>query len=263
MNASCGNGKPWLPSASVGGVLGIYTCVLCPVSCAYNINLAQAIRPSRGHTSFSCQNFTAMPDTSSSRTPNLEETLSAWDSTLGTSWTILAYFRRSASLQERITLLAVLTCMYSQILAAGSAPDDPIFLMLEVFTRTSSHLEATRRAATTTRSRMETLWQEGSEGRAEVALLRLAHHGIGSSRQLVLKSFEQMFESWLQKRQSSDTENWNTLSATNTRWNDPNTFIPGISGLTSQDYLNWLDGERTILHEIGDLVSTLHLVASL
>lgn len=168
----------------------------------------------------------------------------------GPFWTIFQALELSASLDEKITLMEVLTSMFSVISDPRNNPDEPISLMSTATTQTLSHLGVVRTAVTTMQSKMETLLQGGYRGRAEVDFLKLKIHGARLSAQKVERSFLTCFEAWIRKHSSpsglssTGTQTQPTPNDTNPMW------VPLGSNLSLEWYLSWLDGEESLLRMI-------------
>ncbi|WGO62801.1 hypothetical protein [Genomoviridae sp.] len=177
-------------------------------------------------------------------------TLNAARSLSGTFSTISRLLEVSVSLDEKITLMEVLTSMFSSILEGRSSPDDPIFLMSEATTRTLCHLEVVRKAVGTMRQKTETLLQGGWQGRAQIDFLQLRISGALSSMRKVEKSFLTSYANWIQRHLFSDTEScWNTPTDTSPNGSNP-MWVPLGSNLSLEWYLSWLDGEESLLQMI-------------
>lgn len=212
------------------------SCVLCPG--LYKVIDGQDPRTLICHP---CRNSTAMQNSFSSPTVSLRDLMN------GPLSIISHHLGRSASLQERIMLMEVLISTLSSHSRGSFDPDEPISLMLTAATRTLSHLEATRAAATITQSNMERSSQEGSSVLAEVEFLRLQLRGIGLSQLQVLENFASLFENWRRRRLSSGTARSNHSSLLSSPRNARPTFIPAGSNLSWEWYLSWMHGEETLL----------------
>ena len=210
---------------------GPVSCVLCPV----HITLIWT------GLLVTCPTSTAMPNTFSSLTVSPRGLMS------GPLTTISRHLVQNASLPERIMLIEVLISTLSLLSSENFDPDDPISLMLEASIRTLRHLEATRQAATTMQQNMETSLREGSSVLAEVEFQRLQLRGIGLSQLQVVENFGILFESWLQRRLSSDGERSRDTLGTNLPKKGRPTFIQSGSNLSWEWYLSWLSGEETLL----------------
>lgn len=185
-----------------------------------------------------------MQNTSSSRTLSQRGLMS------GPLTTISRHLVQNASLQERIMLLEVLISTLSLLSSGSFDPDDPISLMLEASIRTLAHLEATQEAVTTMQSRMARSSQEGLSVLAEVEFQRLQLRGIGLSQLQVLENFGTLFESWLQRRLSSDGKRSRDSLVTSSPKSARPTFIQSGSNLSWEWYLSWMSGEETLLRLI-------------
>nr|QTE03623.1 MAG: replication-associated protein [Fringilla montifringilla Genomoviridae sp.] len=157
----------------------------------------------------------------------------------------------SVSLDESITLMGVLISMLSAISPGSFVQDDPMSLMLEASTLTLRHLEEGRRAVTTMRSKMETWSLEGYLGRAEEEFTRMCLRGALLSVKKVRESFGNVLHDWIHVRCAPITtasEHMRTGATDPLLWS---TNIPPGSNLSSEWYLSWLSGERSLLELIG------------
>uniref|UniRef100_A0A8E7G2H2 Replication-associated protein n=1 Tax=Zosterops erythropleurus Genomoviridae sp. TaxID=2814957 RepID=A0A8E7G2H2_9VIRU len=182
-----------------------------------------------------------MPVTSLSLTP------SAGTLIHGPLTTISLIWERSASLEERITLMRVLISMLSSISAASSDPETPANLMCTAAIRTFHHQKASRKVVMTTRSRMETLSQEGSHGQASMELCRMAISGAKSSELRVSNYFGNVLNDWIQRHFAPITETSENSPIGDIDLYRRSTSIPPGSILSLEWYLSWLHGEDSVL----------------
>jgi len=181
---------------------------------------------------------------SSSLTLNLENFLS------GPFWTIFQALELSVSSVEKITLLRVLTSMFSLILDEKNNLDEQITLMSEAITRTLCHLEVVQKAVGIMRQKTEMLLQAGWGGRAQVDLLELKIRGAKSSGQKVERSFLTLFGNWIQRTLCSDTKKSSDMPTSSTPKTENPMWVPMGSGLSWEWYLSWMHGEESLLEEI-------------
>jgi len=171
---------------------------------------------------------------------------------LMTIWHFLAV---SVSLDESCMLMEVLISMLSAISPESFDPEDPMSLMLQATTLTLRHLEEGRNAVTTMRSKMEMWSPEDSLGRAEEEFTKMCLRGALSSVKKVRASFGNVLHDWIHVRCAPITTASEHMRTGST---DPllfSTNIPPGSNLSSEWYLSWLSGERSLLELIGNAVS--------
>lgn len=176
--------------------------------------------------------------------PNVEN----W--TRSVSLNILDAWDQSASLEESCMLMEVFISMCSAVGRTSSDRGVWISSMLTAATRTLCHLEAALKLDTTTRSRMDALWQEGSSGQASMELLRMARSGGRSSVLRVQQSFGDCLRNWIHAVFVSTTEASRPSASTGTKRNHLGTPIHPISDFDLTWYLSFLNGETPLLVDL-------------
>lgn len=131
---------------------------------------------------------------SSSPTPNA----GTW--THGLFTTLLRDIQLSASLGERITLMAALTSTLSWISADASISGTRDALMLRASTRTFNHVVEHHKRCSTMRSRTETLWLEDSTPLSTLQFRDLVMSGLELRMHRLWESFGNLLESWHHER---------------------------------------------------------------
>lgn len=166
-------------------------------------------------------------------------------------WDLL---ERSVSLPVRITLMEVIISTCSRCGNGSFDADDPMFLMSEVATQTLTAISGLQDRLTTTSSRMGTLSQVRSSGRAEAELCRLAMRGVQSSIATLKTSFGVVFGSWLQRNFAATIQHYGDMRISNSLRLTSLTS-PGIAGtnLHLEQFLAWMHGPQQIwtLREVG------------
>ena len=122
--------------------------------------------------------------------------------------------------------------------------------MLTAATRTLAHLEAAQKLDTTTRSRMDALWREGSHGQASMELLKMARSGGRSSVLRVQKSFGDCLRNWIHAVFVSTTAASDHTATTGIKRNHHGTPIHPISDFDLTWYLSFLNGETPLLVDL-------------
>lgn len=129
-----------------------------------------------------------------SRTPNVE----TWIPGLFT--TLLHRFQLSASLDEKLMLMEVLTSTLSWTSAERWTSETLDDLMLRASTRIYNHAVAHRKRCSTMRSRTEMLSQEDSVPSSTIRFRELTLSGLESHMRQLWTSFGILFESWHHER---------------------------------------------------------------
>lgn len=185
-------------------------------------------------------------DMSFSPTPSQDST-----SIIGQLWTCLETWERSASLDERVMLMAEFITMYSQISDGSFRREKFVYSMWEASTQTSSLLDALQRKLTTTRSRMGTLLREGLEGRAEIAIGTLIISGLRRHMLDLLTSFCTFATNWLREILcgASQTSGLTPIGNGTTEW--PYTISPLALSLTRQRLRESMSGCHSLLLDLA------------
>lgn len=192
----------------------------------------------------SSANFNLMAGMLSSHTVNVEDLI------LGPLQTISTCFERSASLDERNTLMEVLISMLSSISEDVFDPDEPTSLMYQATIQTYRHLSELRRVDGTMQSRMVTLSLEGLQGRAEWELLRIARSGMKSRTLRMMELFGSVLYGWIRKRSLRPTPTSTSSPNGDTLRLPGDTRIHLGSNLSWEWYQSWIAGENSVLEQI-------------
>lgn len=188
---------------------------------------------------FTCHS-TIMPDTSSLPLLRVQALIH------GMCLTTLALWEQSASSQEKIMLLAGLTCMFSWTLAESVVDDVTTSSMLTAIIQTSSLLEVSRNTAGTMRLRMGTLSQEDSNDLPEIYYLRLRTSGLLLSQRRLESSFFDLLRSWTQGPLYSTMEMSSDSLTGGTEWNPNLTQVPLDFDVSMSQCLDCLNGLERI-----------------
>jgi len=114
--------------------------------------------------------------------------------------TLLHHFQLSASLDEKLTLMEVLTSTLSWISGERSTSETLDDSMLRASTRMYNHAVAHRKRCSTMRSRTETLSQEDSVPSSTIMFRQLVTSGLESHMRQLWTNFGTLFESWHRER---------------------------------------------------------------
>ena len=179
----------------------------------------------------------------------------------GTCWTILERLELSVSLDEKITLMKVLTCMFSAILGGNDASEASAISMYQVSTQTLSHLKGIQERAGITRRKMETLLQVDLNGlamtdnqKAEMQLLGRLRSLLRSSESKTVILFGNVVKSWLQGYCCETSQVFRDTLPGDSDQDKENIPPLELFESTLQVFLNWISGDRSSLMELSALL---------
>lgn len=164
--------------------------------------------------------------------------------------TILDHLERSASWEEKFTLMEVLISILSSTSAGSSGLDEQMSLMLTAATRTLSHLEVALGVVGTTQRRMERLLQEDCHGQASLQLCEMAIRGARLSALRVSQNFGSCLKLWLRRNFAPPTPPSESSPTGDLQQTPFDTRPTTPFSFDLDEYLSWVHGENSLLVDI-------------
>lgn len=171
------------------------------------------------------------------------------------SSTALAHLRQSVSLQERITAMEVLTCMFSQILERSDVLDPRTYSMCRQGIQTLAHLEELQRLAGTIARRMDVSLPEDwvdLDQEIQDKLDRKTLKWLYLSGSTTSHRFGNLLENWLLAFFSDHSPRYNPTQSGDLQQLRRNMNILQEFELHQNAYLNYLSGETDTLEDLAN-----------